>query len=213
MRIAILGMGNVGSVLGRRWAEGGHDVVFGSRRPGDATAQETAEKLRARLASIADACAKAEVVVLAVPWRGVRDALSSAGNLAGKVLLDCTCPLTSDLGGLEIGTTTSGGEVVAHTAEGARVVKIFCTTGSDNMANPRYGATKLTLPYCGDDPAAKEIAAQLASELGFDPIDVGPLSAARALEPLGLLWVILAYKQKRGTGFSLNLIRRDGDER
>jgi 8-hydroxy-5-deazaflavin:NADPH oxidoreductase len=208
MKIAIIGMGNVGGVLGRRWSELGHHVTFGARKPSDSKATSTAKETKAKIASVADAVASAEVVVLATPWKAVKDALSVAGDLSGKVLLDCTCPLTPDLTGLEIGTNTSGGEIVAQHAKGAKVVKIFCTTGAGNMADPVYGKTKLTMPYAGDDLASKQVAAQLAAALGFDPIDVGPLTAARALEPLGLLWVTLAYQGKLGTDFAMNIVRR-----
>src|SRR5437016_721258 len=106
MRIAVIGMGNVGGVLGRRWAAAGHAVTFGVRDKGDPKAVAGAKAAKASVASVPEAAAGAEVVVLAVPWPAVRDALAAAGDLAGKVLLDCTNPLTPDLSGLELGTTT-----------------------------------------------------------------------------------------------------------
>src|SRR5690349_11421099 len=109
-------MGNVGGTLGRRWAAGGHRVTFGSRHPDDPKDRAEAAQAKASVASIRDACAGAEVVVLATPWPAVRDALAAAGDLAGKVLLDCTNPLTADLSGLEVGHGTSGGEEVARLA-------------------------------------------------------------------------------------------------
>jgi predicted dinucleotide-binding enzyme len=87
-------------------------------------------------------------------------------------------------------------------------VKIFNTTGFDNMANPDYGGTPATMLYAGDDPAAKGVAATLARELGFDPVDFGPLAGARLLEPYALVWITLAVKQKLGRDFALNIIRR-----
>jgi predicted dinucleotide-binding enzyme len=208
MKIAVIGMGNVGGVLGRRWAEAGHEVAFGVRDKGDAKAQAEAKAARAAVGTIAEAAAGAEVVVLAVPWKAVPDALAAAGNLAGKVLLDCTNPLTPDLSGLEVGTTTSAGEQVARAAPGARVVKIFNTTGAPNMADSRYGDTRLTMLYAGDDAVAKGVAARLAADLGFDPIDVGPLTVSRVLEPFGLVWITLAIRQQLGTDFAFQLIRR-----
>lgn len=208
MKIAILGMGNVGSVLGRRWVEAGHEVVFGVRDPAKHAA--AAAKMKATVASVSEAAGKGEVVVLAVPWSAVPDALKAAGNLSGKVLLDCTNPLKPDLSALEVGTTTSGGERVAQAAPGAKVVKIFNTTRSANMANPNYGGTKVTMLYAGDDAGAKQVAAQLAADVGFEPVDAGPLSSARMLEPFALLWIRLAYQQKLGTAFALNVVRRPG---
>jgi len=210
VKIAIIGMGNVGSALGSRWAEAGHEVIFGVRDSDDPKTSNEARRMKARLASVGEAAAQAEVVVLAVPWKAVPDALAAAGTLRDKVILDCTNPLTSDLAGLELGTSTSGGEQVALQAKGAKVVKIFNTTGARNMADPRYG-TPVTMLHAGDDAGAKAIAAQLARDLGFDPIDLGPLTASRLLEPLALLWITLAHRQKLGTDFVLNVVRRPGN--
>jgi predicted dinucleotide-binding enzyme len=209
MRIGIIGMGNVGGALGRRWAAAGHQVVFGLRNPGDANSQDEAKALKAAVAAIPQAVAGAEVVVLAVPWPVALPTVTSlAGELKGKVLLDCTNPLTADLSGLVLGTTTSAGEEVAKAAPGARVVKIFNTTGSPNMAAAPYDGTPLTMLYAGDDAAAKQTAAGLARALGFDPVDAGPLLVARVLEPFGLAWITLAVRQKLGTDFHFQIVRK-----
>src|SRR5207248_6974415 len=149
-----------------------------------------------------------EVIVLSVPWPAAHEALRNCGDLTGKVLLDCTNPLTADLN-LDIGQTTSGGEMVGTWASGARVVKIFNTTGYNNMANPRYPEGAATMLYAGDDPEAKQIAAQLAADLGFDPIDAGRLIEARLLEPLAALWIHLAVFQRLGTNFAFRLMRAE----
>ena len=78
------------------------------------------------------------------------------------------------------------------------------------MANPRYGDTPATMLYAGDDAGAKTVAARLARDLGFDPIDLGPLTAARLLEPLALVWITLAHRQKLGTDIVLNVVHRPG---
>ena len=148
------------------------------------------------------------MVVLATPWEATQSAIQKAGNLAGKVVLDCTNPLLPDLSGLALGTTTSGGEQVAGWAAGAHVVKIFNTTGAGNMGNPVYGNDRNTMFYCGDDAAAKQTAAQLAGDLGFEVSDAGPLTQARLLEPLALLWISLALKQGLGFDIAFKLMRR-----
>lgn len=208
MNIGIIGAGNVGGTLGKRWAQGGHAVKFGVRDAAD-------PKLAALLAeagpgastgTVAEAAAFGEVVALTVPWSAARDALRAAGNLSGKILLDAMNPLSPGLR-LEVGLTTSAGEQVAAWTPGARVVKIFNTTGFNNMANPRYGDTGITMFYCGDDAGAKAVAAQLAAELGFSPVDAGPLTQARLLEPLALLWISLAIGGL-GRDIALQLIRR-----
>jgi 8-hydroxy-5-deazaflavin:NADPH oxidoreductase len=135
MRIAVIGMSNVGSVLGRRWAEAGHQVTFCVRDPDDPKKRSQAEEAKAAIAPVSDAT-KAEAVLLAVPWAAVPDALKEAGDLSGKVLLDCTNPVRPELTHLTLGHTTSAGEEVARLAPGAWVVKVFNTNGAKNMADP-----------------------------------------------------------------------------
>lgn len=195
MHIAIIGAGNVGKTLGQGWSNKGHEVKYGSRNP-------EGEEL-----SLSAAAAFGEVILLSVPWPGAHEALRNCGDLTGKVLLDCTNPLTADLN-LDIGQTTSGGEMVATWASGARVVKIFNTTGYANMANPTYPEGPVTMIYAGDDADAKRIAAQLATDLGFEPVDAGPLIKARLLEPLAALWIHLAVFQGLGPNFAFRLMRR-----
>jgi predicted dinucleotide-binding enzyme len=87
-------------------------------------------------------------------------------------------------------------------------VKVFNTTGFENMAQPSYGGTAITMFFAGDDAQAKRVAVQLARELGFDPVDAGPLCNARLLEPLALLLIYLAVKQSHGTGIAYKLVHR-----
>ena len=91
----------------------------------------------------------------------------------------------------------------------ARVVKIFNTTGVENMAAPTYGDQAATMFYCGDDEAACAVAARLAADLGFDAVSAGPLRNARLLESLALLWITLAMGQGGGRGIAFKLLRRD----
>ncbi len=210
MRIGIIGAGSVRGTLGRRWAHSGHEVMFGVRDASDQKRRKLLEEAgtKAKAGTVAEAAAFAEVLVLATPWGGAQDALRSAGNLDGKILLDCTNPLKQDLSGLELGHTTSGAEQVAVWARGARVVKIFNTTGFNNMANPRYGSESATMFYCGDDASAKAVAARLAEDLGFEALDAGPLAEARLLEHLALLWIHLAVVQRHGRDVAFKLMRR-----
>jgi hypothetical protein len=208
MDIAIIGTGNVGMALGRRLSKAGHRIIFGSRR-NDPETQEKVQSMRgASLAGVLSAAAQGEAVILAVPWSAINDTLASVGNLAGKVVLDCTNPLKPDLSALTLGTHTSGAEFVAKKIPGAKLVKIFNSTGVANMIRPTYGMTKVTMFYCGDDVSGKEVAAKIASDVGFDPVDAGPLISARFLEPLALLWIHLSRQQSLGSDFVLQLIHR-----
>ncbi len=208
MKIAILGTGMVGGALGKSWARLGHEITFGVR---DTASPKLAGLLNnapnSRAKGLAEAAAFAEVVVLATPWEATQEAIVAAGGLSGRIVFDATNPIRKDFSGLAVGLTSSGGEMVAGWASGAKVVKIFNSTGFGNMENPKYGDHAATMFYCGDDPVAKETAKTLAQELGFDAIDVGPLSQARLLEPLAMLWVSLAFGG-HGREIAFKLLRR-----
>src|SRR5215475_4777560 len=209
MKIGVIGAGNVGGTLGRRWAQGGHTVVFGVRDPAE-------EKVRSFLASagaparasrIEEVAAASAVVVLTVPWEAAHDAVRRAGDLTGKVLVDVTNPVAMGLEGLQhgllVGHTTSAAEQVAAWAPGARVVKAFNTTGFGNMQDPRYGPQAATMFLCGDDGEAKAMVTQLGEDLGFEMLDTGPLAIARLLEPLAMLRIHLAVFQALGPDIAL----------
>ena len=191
LRIGILGSGNVGGALGRLWTAKGHDVVFGKRG-----------------ASNREAASSSTVVVLTVPWPAAEEAIRDCGDLAGKILVDCTNPLAPDLKGLTIGLTTSAAEQVAAWAPGAKVVKAFNTIGAIDFGNADFGGVQADGFYCGDDAAAKSVVSGLISDAGMNPVDVGPLRNARLLEPLALLWIDLAVNQKQGAGHAFKLLRR-----
>jgi len=210
MKIAIIGAGNVGGTLGKAWAARGHDVVFGVRDPHDRKLDELLKDSggRAQAASVRNAVAAADIVVLAVPWGSAQDAIRGAGDLRGKVFVDATNPLKPDLSGLALGHTTSAGEEIARWAAGAKVVKAFNTIGAQHMANPRFDGQSASMFICGDDAAAKKTVASLAAALGFEPVDAGPLTQARLLEPLALLWISMAYAYGQGTDIAFRLLRR-----
>ncbi len=107
-----------------------------------------------------------------------------------------------------VGHTTSAGEQVAAWAAGAHVVKAFNSTGAGNMAAPDYGGQKPTMLICGDDAAAKQVVTRLAEELGFEAVDAGPITAARYLEPLAMLWITLAYVRGFGPDIAFKLLKR-----
>jgi predicted dinucleotide-binding enzyme len=209
MQIGIIGAGNVGAALGGAWAARGHEIKFGVRQPQGEKTKAVIDKIGARSSAgtIAEAAAFGEVIVLATPWEGTQAALVAAGDLTGKTLLDCTNPLTAGLE-LEIGHTASGGEQVAAWAPGARVVKIFNTTGDNNMSNPVYGNEKPVMFYGGDDAEAKRVAAGLAAEIGFNAVDLGGIAAARLLEPLAVIWITLAFAQGQGREIAFKLSHR-----
>ncbi len=210
VKIAVIGAGNVGAALGKLWAHRGHDIVFGVRNPQDAKLQTLLQSTgnNARAEGVKDAASFGDVIVLATPWTATRDAIESAGSLAGKIVIDCTNPLAPGLSGLTIGTDNSAAEEIARWVPGAKVVKAFNTIGAASFAHPRFGAESASMFICGDDAAAKSVVGKLAAELDFDVVDAGPLIAARWLEPLAMLWIHLATKEGFGSSHAFKLLRR-----
>jgi hypothetical protein len=147
------------------------------------------------------------VVVLTVPWDAMPEVVEFVGSLDGKILLDCTNPLLGNQLDAALNLAQSGGEQVAEWFPGAKVVKIFNQVGWEAMANPQYGTEFATMFYAGNDADAKHIAAQLATELGFEPIDAGTLAASKFLETLAIFWGQLAYGG-RGRNIAWRLLQR-----
>jgi hypothetical protein len=210
VKIAIIGTGSVGTVLGKRWSSTGHHVVFGSRLP---ECEKVLELLEAcapgtKACSPSQAAAGADVIVLAVPWPAARATIAELGNLAGRVVVDCSNPLTADFSGIELGHSTSAAEEIARWAAGARVVKAFNSASVRVMNDPKFGEYRATMFYCGDDPAAKELVKELIVALDFEPVDAGPLACARYLEPLAMLYIHLAFKQGWGSNCAFKMLKR-----
>ncbi|MFX1324135.1 MAG: NADPH-dependent F420 reductase [Promethearchaeota archaeon] len=208
MKIGIIGTGNMGQGLGRIWAEKNHDIKFGSRDPVNVLKLALSLGQNVSGGTYADAAQYGNVVVLAVPWSSAKQSIEAAGDLKGKILIDCTNAVAPQLGGLLVGHTTSAAEEVASWAEGAKVVKAFHTFGSENLGKLEFGTQKASTFICGDDLEAKSIVKQLGLDLGFDVIDAGPLKNARLTEPLAMLWIELAYNQGMGTDIAFKLLTR-----
>lgn len=184
VRIGVVGTGSVGSTLGRRWAEAGHGVRFGTRDPDRRDVRDLVGSIDGDAAAVSVAEASdADVLVLAVPARAVEPTLSGV-DVSG-VLVDPTNDYPEP--GSEPGV-----ERAARLAPEARVVKAFNTVGAEVMADPVLDGVAATMPLAGDDPGAKALVADLARDLGFEPLDVGDRSAAVHLENLARLWIHLA---------------------
>lgn len=212
MRIGVLGAGRMGGAIGQRWAAAGHEVAFSyARHPARLAALARAAGSRARASDVGEAAGLADAILLAVPWHQVGDVLTQAGTLHGRVLLDCTLPMNADDTALEIGLTMSGGELLQRRS-GARVVKAFNTVPAEFIAAPRRadGGRPPSLFHAGDDAAAKGVAAGLIADAGFEPVDAGPLSMSRYLEPFALLMGQVAYVQEASPEVGYRLVRSEG---
>ena len=209
MKIAIIGAGNVGGALGKRWAAAGHEVLFGVRDPAREKYQSLVTQTggKGRLMTSAEAVKGASVVVLATPWNTTEAALTACGSLAGKILIDATNPLGADLA-LTMGHSDSGAEQVGRWAAGANVVKAFNSTGFNVMDDPVMERRHAVMFVAGDDQAAKGVVLDLATAIGFEAIDAGNLKMARVLEPMAQLWIYCAYRQGLTRDYAFALIRR-----
>jgi len=202
MRIGILGSGLMGGKLGTIWARAGHEVVFSyshSEQKLKKLAREA--KGKARAGTPREAVQEADAVLVAVHWSRVDDVLKQAGDLSGKVVMSCSLPMNADDTDLVIAHTSSGAEELAKRVPKARVVSAFGTVPSEvlfDVYEARRKATKPHIVYCGDDASSKKTAAQLIRDVGFDPVDAGPLRIARYTEPFTLLIARLAYEGDKG---------------
>jgi predicted dinucleotide-binding enzyme len=202
MRVGILGSGLMGGKLGTLFARAGHEVVFSYAR-----SQKKLERLArdakrsARAGTPRDAAKDADALLLAVHWSRLDDVLKQAGDLSGKVIITCSLPMNADNSKLVIAHTSSGAEALAKKVPKARVVCAFNTVPSEvlfGVFEARRRAARPSLVYCGDDASSKRTAAELIHDVGFDPVDAGPLWIARYTEPFALLVGELAYGSKGG---------------
>jgi len=202
VRVGILGSGLMGAKLGTLFARAGHEVVFSyarSRRKLERLAREAGR--RARAGTPADAARDADALLLAVHWLRIDDVFRQAGRMSGKTILTCSLPMNAKNTELVIGRTSSGAETLAKKLRGARIVSAFGTVPSEVFFGVYSGRRRVARPsmaYCGDDKGAKTTAATLIRDVGFDPVDAGPLRVARFLEPFTLLMAQLAYEGDEG---------------
>ncbi len=211
MRIGILGSGLMGAKLGTIWARAGHNVVFSYSRS-DAKLEKLARdaKGKARAGTPREAAQDADALLLAVHWSRVDDVLQQAGDLSGKVIVSCSLPMNADDSGLVIAHTSSGAEALAKKVPRAQIVAAFGTVPSEVLFGvfaARRKANKPSLVYCGDDARSKKAVAQLIKDVGFEPVDAGPLLVARYTEPFTLLIAQLAYERDEGPELAYRFVR------
>jgi 8-hydroxy-5-deazaflavin:NADPH oxidoreductase len=214
MRIGILGSGLMGGKLGTLFARAGHEVVFSYARSKDKLKRLAKDAgANARAGTPRDAAEEADAVLFAVHWSRTDDVLSAAGDLSGKTVVTCSLPMNDDNTALLVANTSSGAEELASKLPKARVVCAFNTVPSEvlfGVFQARRKAAKPSLVYCGDDSRSKGIAAELIRDVGFDPVDAGPLRIARYTEPFALLVGQLAYEGKGGPELAYRFERLRG---
>jgi 8-hydroxy-5-deazaflavin:NADPH oxidoreductase len=202
----MMGTGKIGFSLGPLLVRKDHEVMFGSRNPELVRASVASFGLGASVGTVRDAALFGEVLFTAVPWHAVSETLKAAGPLSGKIVVDCTNPLTKEME-LAVGCTTSAAEVTSRICPDASVVKAFNTifAGHYRSGDLGSGEQSLNMFYCGDDQAAKKKVAAIIESLGLLPVDAGPLSAARYIEPLAVFLIRLAFVQGMGDSIAWKL--------
>jgi 8-hydroxy-5-deazaflavin:NADPH oxidoreductase len=215
VRIGVLGSGLMGSKLGTIFARAGHEVVFSYARSNDQLKQlARAAGSHARAGTPREAVQNADALLLAVHWFRIDDLLKQAGGFSGKVIVTCSLPRDAGNTKLIIGTTTSGAEELARKVPRARVVSACNTMPSEmlfDVLEAKHKKPPPSLVYCGDDERAKNVAAKLIDDTGFDPVDAGPLRIARYTEPFALLVAQLAYQGEGGPELAYRLERLRDD--
>jgi predicted dinucleotide-binding enzyme len=199
MNITIIGTGNMGRGLIKQLSKAGHRITVTARDLDKATALAN-EFGSVKAAATASALGDSNVVIVATGYADAVPALQSLGDLAGRVVIDITNPLTADYMGLTIGHSTSAAEEIAAAIPGANVVKAFNTVFAQLLAEgPTLAGAQVPVYYAADSEQARQTAHVLIDSIGFLPVDAGPLKNARYLEPLGGLNIYFGYGAGHGT--------------
>jgi len=201
MKVGILGSGDVAKALAAGFLKHGHEVMLGTREPGK-LADWLKNNSKGRAGSFADAAKSADLVVLAVKGTVAADALRAAGaaNLAGKPVIDATNPIADAPpvnGVLKFFTNLDESlmERLQREFGDARFVKAFNSVGNGCMVNPQFAGGKPTMFICGNDEAAKQTVRGILDQFGWETADMGKAEAARAIEPLCMLWCIPVFQR------------------
>ena len=205
MKVGVLGSGDVAKALAGGFLKHGHQVMLGTRDAGKLK-DFAAEHKGAQVGSFADAAKFGDLVVLAVKGSVALEALKAAGaaNLAGKPVIDATNPIADappENGVLKFFTDLNQSlmERLQSAFPDAHFVKAYNSVGNARMVNPQYPGGKPTMFICGNDDKAKAAVRGINEQFGWETADMGKAEAARAIEPLCMLWCISGFTQNEWT--------------
>ncbi len=206
MKVGVLGSGGVGQTLAAGFTKHGHQVVVGTRDPDDEKLKEWRKASGAKVGTFSEAAQFGELLVISVLARAIDDVLRLAGqqNFAGKTVIDTNNPITDSApvdGVLQFttGPNESFAEKLQAQLPTAKIVKAFNSVGAGNMVNPVYAQGPPTMFICGNDAQAKAQVSDILRQFGWEPFDCGAIRAARAIEPLCMLWCIPGFRQNMWT--------------
>ncbi|MEJ2302679.1 MAG: NAD(P)-binding domain-containing protein [Anaerolineales bacterium] len=202
MKIGVIGAGNIGGTIGKKWAEQGHEVIFGLRDPSSPKYQELLEAIdgEARTATIAEAVEQAEAILFAIPSSAMEETAAILGNkLDGKIILDATNKFSQAV-------ANSLATLQKHAPQ-AKLFRAFNYLGWENFAEPFIGDTQADLFYCGNAGEAQHIVEKLISDVGIRPVYLGDLDQAPVLDALLRLWVTLAVQQGKGRHLAFKMLK------
>ena len=201
LRVAVLGAGNIGGTLGRKWVAAGRQVAFGVSDPGSPRAEALRGEVgeNATIIGVEQALDGAEVVVLAIPGRAVDELIQTqSGRLAGKTIIDAT----NRMGGGPMNSVAA----LSAAAPSAHVYRAFNSLGWENFAEPVFGGVQADLFYAGPDDAARETVEQLIGDIGLRPVYVGGTDQVGIVDAVTSLWFALALGQKKGRRLAFKML-------
>lgn len=192
MKIGIIGAGDVGQTLAKLWIQAGHSVILSSRHP--ETLKSIIQELgsSARAATVSQTAIEGEVLLLAVNYSTVDEALAQiAPHVTNKIVIDATNPLRStEGGGIErvIGDRQIAGLVMADKLPTARIVKAFTTLWTGYLQQHAHRQNPQVAMALAGDAADKPVVVSLIKDAGFEPVDLGALADSRPLDPPSPIW-------------------------
>lgn len=204
MEIAIIGTGNVGGALAKKWAQAGHRIILGVRDTANFKGQELLSEKNISAAGIHEACQQAEVVLIAAVPQATADIVKAMGDVTGKVIIDAMNSVRTKPDGYN-----NSFEALKALAIGAEIVKCFNSVGFNVMADTNFNGVKADMYMAGSNEHAKEVAKKLALDAGFENCyNFGGDDKVALLEQFALCWINLAMMQGQGREMMFKLVKR-----
>jgi len=203
MKIAVIGTGNVGGALAKKWAKAGHSIFLGVRNTKNFKGKELLNEFGITAVSISESVKNAEVVLVAATPDSTLEIIKNMGDVSGKVIIDAMNSIRSKPDGFN-----NTFDAFSQLARGAEIVKCFNSTGFENMTDPKKYSMGIDMFVAGDSKIGKQIAVQLSKDCGFENCyDFGGNDKVALLEQFALSWINLAIIQGHGRNIAFKLMK------